>query len=618
MNLINVNNLVKTYGTNLILNNIHFNLNSNDKIAIVGRNGAGKSTLMKILSGSEDYDQGNIFISPNIKIGYFSQDSLLTSNNTVLDEMKLVFEKQISLKNQLDALDPTSEATLNKYAQLLQTYEECGGYTYEYKIETMLNKFGFKNYYNHNINHLSGGERTRLALAKLLLSEPDVLMLDEPSNHLDIETVEFLESFLRAYKNALIIVSHDRYFINQTVNQIYELEFNQGYEYIGNYDAYVVQKAKVYETQKKQYDLQQKLIEKEQDFINRNLARASTTKRAQSRRKKLEKLAVLENPKIDDKNIKMDFTFNRNSGNIVLDIQELTIGYNKPFIKAINFIVKKADKVAILGPNGIGKSTLLKTINQEIPALEGKISYGAGLKIAYFDQNLSLLHTNKTVLDEIWDENRTMLEKDIRTVLGKFLFSNDDVYKIVNDLSGGEKVRLALAKLTLKKANLLILDEVTNHLDIMSREILESALINFTGTIVFVSHDRFFINKVATKIIELRDNEAIEYLGDYNYYLEKKQDIKIVKAVKSNNLENYEEQKKEKNASRRLAKQIKEIEKEIETLEKILQDLKAELEKPEVYSDYIRGQKVHDEIIKKKMKLDHKIHLWLELCNQNN
>ncbi|QVK18806.1 ABC-F family ATP-binding cassette domain-containing protein [Mycoplasmatota bacterium] len=622
MNLITVNHLKKSFGVTSILDNINLSLNSHGKMAIVGRNGAGKSTLVKIICGLETYDSGNIYLSSNLKLGYFSQDSLINSEEKVIDEMSLVFDKQITLKKKLDKLanqlnTTSDEETLTKYTNMLQTFEEIGGYTFEYHIETILNKFGFKDYYHHQVNQLSGGQRTRLALAKLLLSEPDLLILDEPTNHLDLETVEFLENFLKSYKHAIIIISHDRYFLNQVVNQVYEIEFNQGFLYKGNYDSYLTQKNERYEHMKKQFDLQQKMIQKEQEFINKNIVRATTSSRAKSRRKKLEKIEVLENPNVDNKNIKVNFDFSRNTGNIVLDVQNLSIGYEEPFLNNIDFLIKKGEKVAILGPNGIGKSTLLKTLNKAINPLGGNIKYGAGVNIAYFDQDLAMLHSNNTVLDELWDENRMMLEKDIRGVLGSFLFTGDDVFKCVNDLSGGEKVRLALSKLTLVKANLLILDEVTNHLDILSREVLESALINFPGTIIFVSHDRFFINQVATRIIEITIDEVVEYIGDYNYYIEKKKEANLIEETKKEtNANHFMEQKKLKSEQKKRQKKIDNLEEEIAQLEDELHQLKIYQQTEEVYSDYQKAQDVHDTIEHKQKQLDDKIHSWTELIEE--
>lgn len=623
MSIITLNNLTKQYESTIILDNINFTLNKNEKVAIVGRNGAGKSTLAKIIYGLESYDKGDIFILSNTKIGYFSQESFVDSNDTVINEMKKVFKKQIEIKKQIDELadkinDNSSTKTLDKYNELLLCFEEIGGYTYSYKIESILNRFGFKQYYHHNVNNLSGGQRTRLALTKLLLSEPDVLILDEPTNHLDIETVEFLESFLKKYPNELIIISHDRYFLNQVVNVVYEIEFNKGIIYKGNYDKYLSLKFNRYEQLQKQFNIQQKHIKKEQEFIEKNIVRASTTKRAQSRRKQLEKLEIIKNPKIDDKSINVNFDFNVQSGNLVLDISDLSIGYDQAIVEDINFQVLHNEKVAILGPNGIGKSTLLKTINKFTNPLKGKIKYGTNVKIAYFDQDMAMLNSNKTLLDELWDENRQMLEKDIRNVLGSFMFTQDDVYKIVSDLSGGEKVRLALSKLFLKKANFLILDEVTNHLDINSREVLESALINFKGTILLVSHDRFFINKVATKIVEINSNHIDEYNGDYQYYLEKREQIANNNnaEVNQNNVNDYQKQKENQRKFKKLKKQVETLELDIANIEEEISNLKNDQLKEEVYSDYEKAHKIQEDIDFKEKELEEKLHLWSKLVEE--
>ncbi len=622
MNLISINNLTKSFSSTTILDNIQFSLNSNEKIAIVGRNGAGKSTLAKIICGYEPYDNGNISISSNIKIGYFSQDSFLNSTDTVLNEMKKVFAKQIEIQKELEILANKintnyDDQVLDKYTKILQIFEEIGGYTFEYLIETMLNKFGFKEYYQQNINNLSGGQRTRLALAKLLLEAPDILILDEPTNHLDLETIEYLENFLRMYKKGLIIISHDRYFLNQIVNNVYEIEFSKGFMYKGNYDNYLSKKVDRYNEMLKHYEIQQKEIKKEQEFIDKNIVGAATSSRAKSRRKKLEKLKILENPKIDNKSINVNFGFNKNTGNIVLNVEDLAIGYNKPFLANINFLIKKQEKVAILGPNGIGKSTLLKTINKLINPFSGNIKYGAGVNIAYFDQDLAMLNSKKTVLDELWDENRQMLEKDARNVLGSFLFTGDDVYKIVSELSGGEKVRLALSKLMLEKANFLILDEVTNHLDISSKEVLERALINFNGTIIFVSHDRYFINKVASRIIEITETEVTEYIGDYAYYLEKKQEKTIKNKEKKIAQTNaYLEQKMQKSEQRKQQKQISQLESDIDQLETEINELKALQHTEAVYTDYIKAQELEKKIQDKQHLLDKKLNLWTELIDE--
>jgi ATP-binding cassette, subfamily F, member 3 len=628
MNLLSINHLTKSFDGQVLFENIQFTLNSNDKLAIVGRNGAGKSTLAKIIVNQENYDQGEISKVSGLKIGYFSQHSFVESDRSVYDELLLVFSEQLALRDKIDQMGKLietdqSEETLHQYNRYLQTFEDIGGYEFQYRLETMLNKFGFKPYYDHPVNKLSGGERTRLALAKLLLEEPDVLILDEPTNHLDIETVEFLENFLKIYKNAVIIISHDRFFLNQIINIVYELEFKSGIFYKGNYDDYLVQKEERYEKILKDYEIQQKMIQKEREFIEKNLVRASTTKQAQARRKKLAKLNVLEDPKQDNRHMKLNFDFDRRSGNVVLKVDHLSVGYQEPLIQNANFQINKGEKVAILGPNGIGKSTLLKTLNGVIPPLSGAVHYGAAITKAYFDQDLAMVNSNKTVIDEIWDENRTMLEKDVRGLLGKFLFTGEDVFKIVNDLSGGEKVRMALVKLFLEKANVLILDEVTNHLDINSKEVLESALIDFEGTLLFVSHDRYFINQVATKIIEVSADHITEYIGDYQYYIDKKKEMSVQLTNQSTKKVNqdYEKNKQQRNYIKKLEKELESIEAEIQTIETQIESLKAAQLTEEVYLDSQKAREVH-EAIEKQDQLHHdRIERWtaiLEELEQNS
>lgn len=379
---------------------------------------------------------------------------------------------------------------------------------------------------------MSGGQKTRLALGKLLLTKPDILILDEPTNHLDIDTLSWLENYLQSYSGAILIVSHDRYFLDKVVNQVYEISRLNITRYTGNYSAYLEQKALNYEREMKQYEKQQEEIAKLQDFIQRNLARASTTKRAQSRRKQLERMQVMDRPLGDEKSASFGFDIERQSGNDVLKVDSLAIGYDSEKIsEGLSFRLTRGDSIALVGPNGIGKSTLLKTIIGRLPQLAGDIHFGSNVTIGYYDQEQAELTSNKRVLNELWDDYPLMNEKDIRTVLGNFLFSGDDVLKTVSTLSGGEKARLALAKLMMKKANFLILDEPTNHLDLDSKEVLENSLIDYPGTILFVSHDRYFINRIATKVLELSPHSATEFLGDYDYFVEKKLEFEELKAL---------------------------------------------------------------------------------------
>lgn len=602
MNLISISNLSKAFDGELLFSGLQLSINQGDKIAIIGRNGVGKTTLARILIGEEAYDGGEIYRSANIKLGYFSQHRFQVSDRTVMEELQQVFAHLISLKQAIDTLGAKieqggTEADYHQYNLLLQNYEDQGGYEYQYRIETMIHQFGFDAYINQKVQQLSGGERTRLALAKLLLEEPDVLILDEPTNHLDLETVEFLESFLRAYKNAVILISHDRYFVNQIVNLVYEIEFKTGHLYYGNYDDYLIQKEARYEKMLKDYTIQQKMIKKELEFIEKNITRASTTKRAQARRKKLEKLTLIEQPRLDKSQMKLNFSYDSMSGNLVLKADRLTVGYQQPLIKNANFIVNKGEKIAIIGPNGTGKSTLLKTLHGTIPPLNGQISYGASLTRAYFDQDLAMVNSNKTVLDEIWDEHRQMLERDVRGLLGNFLFTGDDVFKVVNDLSGGEKVRLSLVKLFLARANLLILDEVTNHLDIMSKEILESALIDYDGTVIFVSHDRYFVNEVATRIIEINGDQLVDYRGDYQYYLFKKREQVQEEKVRPKEVKPaYDQSRQLRNQIRKLEKQVEALETEISQIEADIEALKQAQLTEAVYLNPLKSIEVQKEI----------------------
>lgn len=534
MILLQVNQLAKSFGADPILTNIKLEVQTRDRIALVGRNGAGKSTLLKIIAGHMTYDSGEIIKPKEATIGYLAQNTGLESELSIWDEMLTVFshlqkqEKQLrSLEEQMadpDILNNSDayERVLKDYDKLQVDFKENGGYQYEADIRSILHGLNFSSMgYDTKISSLSGGQRTRLALGKLLLTKPDILILDEPTNHLDIETLSWLEQFLQSYSGAILIVSHDRYFLDKVVSQVYEISRHQIRKYPGNYSSYLDQKAANLEKEMKQFEKQQEEIAKLQDFIQRNLARASTTKRAQSRRKQLARMDVMDRPLGDEKSASFGFDIERQSGNEVLNIHSLAIGYEEKVSENISMRLARGDSIALVGPNGIGKSTLLKTIIKKIPSFSGEIQYGSNVTIGYYDQEQAELTSNKRVLNELWDEYPLKPEKEIRTILGNFLFSGDDVLKIVSTLSGGEKARLALAKLMMQKSNFLILDEPTNHLDLDSKEILENALIDYPGTILFVSHDRYFINRITTKVVELSGSGATEYLGDYDYYVEK-------------------------------------------------------------------------------------------------
>lgn len=594
MILLQVQQISKFFGAEVILDNIKLEVKTGDRIALVGRNGAGKSTLLKIIAGKMSYDGGTISKPKSVEIGYLAQNTGLESSKTIWDEMLSVFDSLRKMEADLRKMelrlgepelynDPEKyQALMTDYDTLQHTFKESGGYTYEAEIRSVLNGLRFyPEDYEVEIASLSGGQKTRLALAKLLLAKQDILVLDEPTNHLDIETLAWLETYLQNYHGSLLIVSHDRYFLDKVVNQVYEISRTKIDYYKGNYSSFVNQKQAKLEQMWKEFDKQQKQIAKLEDFVARNIVRASTTKRAQSRRKQLEKMDVLGRPQGDEKAAHFGFQFEKQTGKDVLMVDQLSIGYakDKRIASNLTFEMKRQDSLALVGPNGIGKSTLLKTLIRDIPALSGEFHFGAGVKIGYYDQEQAKLTSNKTVLMELWDDYPELNEVNVRTTLGNFLFSDDDVLKNVQSLSGGEKARLALAKLTLLEANVLILDEPTNHLDIESKEVLEAALIDFEGTILFVSHDRYFINRIASKIVELASEKATVFLGDYDYYQEKLAEEKElarldaedrrkkgeqVEATASVRKLNYQEEKEQQKLLRQRKRKLEEIEKSME------------------------------------------------------
>ncbi|KYC83098.1 ABC-F family ATP-binding cassette domain-containing protein [Heyndrickxia sporothermodurans] len=639
MILLQVQQLTKHFGAELILSNIKLEIQTRDRIALVGRNGAGKSTLLKIISGQMSLDSGDIVKPKDVSIGYLAQNTGLKSSLSIWDEMLTVFQDLRQMENQIRDVeqkiaDPyyyekpdLYNKILAEYDQLQIRFKDLGGYQYESDIRSVLHGLRFSDFdYGTMIETLSGGQKTRLALAKLLLTKPDILILDEPTNHLDIDTLSWLEQYLQGYNGAILIVSHDRYFLDKVVTQVYELSRHAIQKYYGNYSQYLTQKAEQYERDFKQYEKQQEEIAKLQDFIQRNLARASTTKRAQSRRKQLEKLTIMDRPLGDEKSATFAFQIEKQSGNEVLNIVDGSIGYNHHIIaKNIFLSIKKGDSIALVGPNGVGKSTLLKTIIKKLDLHNGNINYGSNVTIGYYDQEQADLSSNKTVLNELWDDYPLKDEKEIRTVLGNFLFSGDDVLKIVSSLSGGEKARLALSKLLLQKANFLILDEPTNHLDLDSKEVLENALIDYPGTILFVSHDRYFINRLATKVIELGKDGTKEYLGDYDYYVEKQQEMQELKKLEHSKLEtttdtqnpakqSYQQDKEAKKLERQRKRRIEEIEGYIDELESKLENNEALLCKPEIYQDHEKVLELNKEITDFKQQLEKLMEEWTELA----
>ncbi|EAH2086581.1 ABC transporter ATP-binding protein [Listeria monocytogenes] len=626
MILLQVQQISKFFGAEVILDNIKLEVKTGDRIALVGRNGAGKSTLLKIIAGKMSYDGGTISKPKSVEIGYLAQNTGLESSKTIWDEMLSVFDSLRKMEADLRKMelrlgepelynDPEKYQTLmTDYDTLQHTFKESGGYTYEAEIRSVLNGLRFyPEDYEVEIASLSGGQKTRLALAKLLLAKQDILVLDEPTNHLDIETLAWLETYLQNYHGSLLIVSHDRYFLDKVVNQVYEISRTKIDYYKGNYSSFVNQKQAKLEQMWKEFDKQQKQIAKLEDFVARNIVRASTTKRAQSRRKQLEKMDVLGRPQGDEKAAHFGFQFEKQTGKDVLMVDQLSIGYakDKRIASNLTFEMKRQDSLALVGPNGIGKSTLLKTLIRDIPALSGEFHFGAGVKIGYYDQEQAKLTSNKTVLMELWDDYPELNEVNVRTTLGNFLFSDDDVLKNVQSLSGGEKARLALAKLTLLEANVLILDEPTNHLDIESKEVLEAALIDFEGTILFVSHDRYFINRIASKIVELASEKATVFLGDYDYYQEKLAEEKElarldaedrrkkgeqVEATASVRKLNYQEEKEQQKLLRQRKRKLEEIEKSMEETDEKIAELELQLTNPEVFQDHEKSLEITQEL----------------------
>lgn len=613
MILLQVQQVARYFGADTLFENVSLDVSDNSRIALVGRNGVGKSTLLKMIIGNESPDAGQITKKKGLTIGYLAQNTGLESDKTIYAEMLSVFERlQIMEKNlhEMEAkiADPGADHSssaysqlLNQYDQLLHDFEEQNGYGYEAEVRSVLHGIHFEQEdYDRKISSLSGGQKTRLALAKLLLEQRDLLILDEPTNHLDIDTLTWLEGYVQNYKGALLIVSHDRYFLDRIVNEVYEISHHHSSYYKGNYSAYIDQKAERLRQDWKNYEKQQAEISKLEDFVNKNLVRASTTKRAQSRRKQLEKMERLERPEGDEKGPHFKFTADSQSGNIVLTVKDAAIGYDGRIISSpINIDLRKNQVMAIVGPNGIGKSTLLKSVLGQIPFVKGSSEFGTNVKVGYYDQEQHNLHDKKTVLNELWDDHPTTPEKDIRSILGSFLFIGDDVSKVVHNLSGGEKARLLLTKLAMKHDNFLILDEPTNHLDIDSKEVLENAVMDFNGTVLFVSHDRYFINKVATCVLEIAPQGSTLYLGDYDYYLEKKAEQEEIAAAKSTTetpIENspkevstgkvnYQQGKERQKQERRLKRSVEEFEQLVEKLDAQKNDLENQMSSPENYND---------------------------------
>lgn len=635
MIVLQVSGLTKSFSGTNILENVQLEVHQRDRVALVGRNGAGKSTLLKIIAGESSADSGDLIIPKDTQIGYLEQHSGIDSTLTVWDEMMTVFKPLQLIERRIRELEEQMansevysnpdefERVTKEYDELQTNFKDAGGYQYESDTRSILHGMRFyPEDYDKKVNLLSGGQKTRLALAKMLLSKPDLLILDEPTNHLDIETLGWLEKYLVGYEGALLIVSHDRYFLDEIVTIVYEVSRMKVTKYTGNYSMYITEKGKNYEREQKMFEREVSEKAKLEEFIQKNIARASTSKMAQSRRKMMERTEWMDSPDGDEKSANFTFSVDRQSGNDVLAIDNLAIGYDdEPVAENLTMRVYKGDRIAIIGPNGVGKSTLLKTIVKKQTALFGEIRYGTNVQFGYYDQEQATLLGNSTVLEELWGQWPMMNEKDIRGILGRFLFTGDDVTKSVHSLSGGEKARLSLARLMLEKSNTLILDEPTNHLDLDSKVVLENALDDFPGTIIFVSHDRYFINRIATKVIDISATGAIEYLGDYSYFIEKKaEQAEILAESKKAIIEKQPVQaiqnggdRERKRHERRLTRAITELENEITILDEKIVQVENELSNPIYADDHIKLMEIQATIDQTQEQHDLKSEEWLHL-----
>ncbi|MGG7164482.1 ABC-F family ATP-binding cassette domain-containing protein [Clostridium ihumii] len=637
MIVLSCNNIHKSFGIDVILKDITFSINEGEKIGLIGANGAGKSTLFKILTSQMEYDSGELFIDKSKRVGYLSQNLALESDNTIFGELLLVFEELLNMEKKLKILeqkmsepyDETKADYHNKlikdYTTLTEVYENRGGYTYKGEIGRVLKGLGFnENDFDKQINILSGGQKTRVALCKLLLIKPEILLLDEPTNHLDLDAIEWLEEYLKNYKGSMIIISHDRFFLDAVTNKTIEIAGGRAASYNGNYTTFIDLKKKNYDVALKAYNLQQAEIKRQEDIIQKykSFNREKSIKAAESRQKALDKIERIEAPHKEQKASRISFETKIKSGNDVLHIEELSKSFGeKVLFTNVNMDIKRENKIALIGENGRGKTTLFKIIMDEIEKDSGVKVLGKNVNIGYYDQEQSNLDLQKTIIDEVWDEFPDMTTTEVRCALAAFLFTGDDVFKKIEKLSGGEKCRINLLKLMLSKNNFLLLDEPTNHLDIVSREALEDALLTYDGTVLVISHDRYFLNKVAGKIFELNIDGIKEYLGNYSYYIEKKsnparfQDEEetsgITKTqIKQDKKKKREEEKKEKEKQ----KYIKSLEEKIASTEEEIEEFQKMLCLEEIYSNPEKSQEVNKSISSKEAELEKLYEEWEEVA----
>ena len=635
MIILSCNNLTKSFGVESILENISFTVNEGDKIGVIGVNGTGKTTLFKIISGIYGYDSGEIYTSKDCEIGYLEQNTNFYSDNTIFTEVLEVFSDLIKMEEDLRKMEceisdkssennsPDLQKLMDNYSHKLELFQNSNGYGYKSEAKGVLKGLGFNDdELEKPIKILSGGEKTRVLLAKLLLKKPTLLLLDEPTNHLDSDALEWLELFLKQYKGTVILISHDRYFLDQSVNRIFEIHNKKLKAYNGNYSYYVEKSAIDKEIERKTYEDQQKEIKKQEESIERLKAygREKHLKRARSKEKALSKIEVLDRPDGERKRAKIKFIPAVESGNDVLAVRDVEMRFpDKVLFKDLNLDIYRGEKVALIGPNGAGKSTLFKIIMNELQPMEGEVKFGTNVNTAYFHQEQKTLNLDNTVIDEIWDANPHLTQTEVRNMLGAFLFENEDVFKKISSLSGGERARVAILKLILSQSNFLLLDEPTNHLDIDSKEVLEEALVNYTGTIFTISHDRYFLNKVVDKILVLGENGVTEYLGNYDYYIEKKRQLSEMNKeentetkTKTQLKEEKRKEKEQREIERRSKNKIKKLEDDIEQTEKKIAGLDMMLCQEEIYSNPEKSKEVNLE----KSELEDKLPLFMKNGNR--
>lgn len=627
MIILSCKDIEKSYGIDVILENVTFNINDGEKVGLIGPNGAGKSTLFKIITHQLEYDSGDLYIDKNKSIGYLAQHLSLNSANTIYEELITVFQDLVDLENKLAKLeilmnepyDPNNEDYHNKiikdYTTCTELYTNRGGYTYKAEISRVLKGLGFtEEDYSKPIDILSGGQKTRVALCKLLLTKPDILLLDEPTNHLDLEAIEWLEDYLKSYKGSIVIISHDRYFLDAITSTTLELINGHVNTYNGNYSKFLDLKEKNYEVQLKAYNLQQSEIKRQEDIIERyrSFNREKSVKAAESRQKALDKIDRIKAPDKEQKLGKVTFETQIKSGNDVLHVENLSKSFGeKVLFNNLNIDIKREEKIALIGENGRGKTTLLKIIMNDLEPDSGISVLGKNVFIGYYDQEQSNLNFEKTIIDEVWDDFPELTTTEIRNALASFLFTGDDVFKKISLLSGGEKCRINLLKLILSKSNFLLLDEPTNHLDIMSREALENAILGYDGTVLVISHDRYFLNKVINKIYELAENGVKEYLGNYSYYSEKKknplrfqEEEEIIGKTKTQ-IQNEKKKKRDLEKAEKAEKlRVKNIEAEISNLEKLIVDLQNQLCLEDIYSDAKKSENINKQLLEAQNNLD--------------